>query len=153
MLCATLRHFLEKVENCPNVIVSTHLHALLKFDIFNQNPNFQKCKMECILDSSKEQGNEMENTQLVFLYRLVEGISTESFALNCAKIANVPECVITRASVIHGYLESNQEVKPVLDQRQVLQEQGYQELVDTFLELDFAKGDMDAFMNILRASI
>ena len=37
------------------------------------------------------------NLEIVYLYRLIQGYSTESYGLHCAKLAGIPEEIISRA--------------------------------------------------------
>ena len=38
LLTATLRHWVAKGEDCPNVLVSTHFHSLMHRDLLQRSP-------------------------------------------------------------------------------------------------------------------
>ena len=79
---AVLRHLIEKV-GCRSLF-STHYHMLL--DEFRGVPGVESYHMACKANESKE--------DVAFLYKFIKGECPESFGLNVAKMAGIPECVL-----------------------------------------------------------
>ncbi|PCH35419.1 DNA mismatch repair protein Msh6 [Wolfiporia cocos MD-104 SS10] len=69
---------------------ATHYGSLT--DDFAYHPNIRNMHMETMVDDEKR--------ELVFLYKLVEGIASSSFGTHVASLAGVPEEVVERADVI-----------------------------------------------------
>ncbi|KZT23633.1 DNA mismatch repair protein Msh6 [Neolentinus lepideus HHB14362 ss-1] len=80
--------------------LATHILALSFFathygsltDDFSYHPNIRNMHMETLVDDDKR--------ELVFLYKLVEGVATSSFGTHVANLAGVPMEVIKRAAVV-----------------------------------------------------
>ncbi|KAH7907952.1 muts domain V-domain-containing protein [Hygrophoropsis aurantiaca] len=76
----------------PLTFFATHYGSLT--DDFAYHPNIRNMHMATLLDDDKQQ------TQLVFLYKLVEGVASSSFGTHVANLAGVPTDVVKRAEVI-----------------------------------------------------
>ncbi|KAG2059752.1 DNA mismatch repair protein Msh6 [Suillus hirtellus] len=74
----------------PLAFFATHYGSLT--DDFAYHPNIRNMHMSTMLDDEKH--------ELVFLYKLVDGVASSSFGTHVAKLAGVPEEVIKRAEVV-----------------------------------------------------
>ncbi|KAJ7105743.1 muts domain V-domain-containing protein [Mycena crocata] len=74
----------------PLSIFATHYGSLT--DDFAYHPNVRNVHMETIVDEEKR--------DIVFLYKLVEGVATSSFGTHVANLAGVPLEVVERADII-----------------------------------------------------
>lgn len=85
------RHLIEKV-NC-RLLFATHYHPLTKE--FASHPNVTLQHMAC---SFKPNSECSKNDELVFLYRLTSGACPESYGLQVATMAGIPEQVVEAAA-------------------------------------------------------
>ncbi|EJC97743.1 DNA mismatch repair protein Msh6 [Fomitiporia mediterranea MF3/22] len=74
----------------PLCFFATHYGSLT--DDFAYHPNIRNMHMSTIIDDEK--------CELVFLYKLVEGVAASSFGTHVANLAGVPMDVVKRAEVI-----------------------------------------------------
>ncbi|XP_030954394.1 DNA mismatch repair protein MSH7 isoform X2 [Quercus lobata] len=90
---AVFRHLIEKV-NC-RLLFATHYHPLTKE--FASHPHVTLQHMACAFKSKSECYSRSEQ-ELVFLYRLTSGACPESYGLQVAMMAGIPERVVEVAS-------------------------------------------------------
>ncbi|KAA1472424.1 DNA mismatch repair protein Msh6 [Dentipellis sp. KUC8613] len=69
---------------------ATHYGSLT--DDFKYHPNIRNMHMETMVDE--------ERRELVFLYKLIDGVATSSFGTHVANLAGVPADVVERAEVV-----------------------------------------------------
>ncbi|KAG1753520.1 uncharacterized protein EDB91DRAFT_1098327 [Suillus paluster] len=74
----------------PLAFFATHYGSLT--DDFAYHPNIRNMHMSTMLDDEKH--------ELVFLYKLVDGVASSSFGTHVAKLAGVPEEVVKRAEIV-----------------------------------------------------
>ncbi|KAG0706949.1 hypothetical protein DFH29DRAFT_899290 [Suillus ampliporus] len=74
----------------PLAFFATHYGSLT--DDFAYHPNIRNMHMSTMLDDEKH--------ELVFLYKLVDGVASSSFGTHVAKLAGVPDEVVKRAEVV-----------------------------------------------------
>ncbi|KAK7056522.1 DNA mismatch repair protein msh6 [Paramarasmius palmivorus] len=74
----------------PLAFFATHYGSLT--DDFAYHPNIRTMHMSTVVDDEKR--------EIVFLYKLVEGVATSSFGTHVANLAGVPLEVVDRAEVI-----------------------------------------------------
>ncbi|KAI6129543.1 muts domain V-domain-containing protein [Pisolithus croceorrhizus] len=74
----------------PLAFFATHYGSLT--DDFAYHPDIRNMHMSTLLDDEKK--------ELVFLYKLVEGVASSSFGTHVASLAGVPSGVVSRAEVI-----------------------------------------------------
>ncbi|GLT98512.1 hypothetical protein SLE2022_160140 [Rubroshorea leprosula] len=89
---AVFRHLIEKV-NC-RLLFATHYHPLTKE--FASHPHVILQHMACTFKSESESSK--GEPELVFLYRLAPGACPESYGLQVAVMAGIPEQVVKTAS-------------------------------------------------------
>lgn len=87
------RHLVEKV-NC-RLLFATHYHPLTKE--FTSHPHVTLQHMACAFKSRSESYSKGDQ-DLVFLYRLASGACPESYGLQVAVMAGIPEMVVEAAS-------------------------------------------------------
>ncbi|KAK7271285.1 hypothetical protein RJT34_27060 [Clitoria ternatea] len=90
---AVFRHLIEKV-NC-RLLFATHYHPLTKE--FASHPRVKMQHMACAFKSKSESYSKRDQ-ELVFLYRLASGACPESYGLQVALMAGIPEKTVNIAS-------------------------------------------------------
>ncbi|XP_024641259.1 DNA mismatch repair protein MSH7 isoform X2 [Medicago truncatula] len=90
---AVFRHLIEKV-NC-RLLFATHYHPLTKE--FASHPRVTMQHMACAF-KSKSDTLSKQDQELVFLYRLAPGACPESYGLQVALMAGIPEKTVNVAS-------------------------------------------------------
>ncbi|KAK2461207.1 hypothetical protein APHAL10511_006734 [Amanita phalloides] len=88
-IAAAVLHQLA-THTLPLAFFATHYSALT--DDYTYHPNIRNMYMSTIVDEEKR--------DIVFLYKLAEGVATSSFGTHVANLAGVPLSVIERAEVI-----------------------------------------------------
>ncbi|KAJ3694148.1 hypothetical protein LUZ60_009628 [Juncus effusus] len=95
---AVFRHLVEKV--CCRLLFATHYHPLTKE--FASHPKVSLKHMSCIFQPKTNHNNNNNNIceeqELVFLYKLTSGPSPESYGLQVALMAGIPQHVVKVAS-------------------------------------------------------
>uniref|UniRef100_A0A803NYY0 DNA mismatch repair proteins mutS family domain-containing protein n=1 Tax=Cannabis sativa TaxID=3483 RepID=A0A803NYY0_CANSA len=89
---AVFRHLIEKV-NC-RLLFATHYHPLTKE--FASHPHVLVQHMACYFKPKSESFS--QNEDLVFLYQLTSGACPESYGLQVATMAGIPQKVVNAAS-------------------------------------------------------
>jgi DNA mismatch repair protein MSH6 len=82
-------HYLISHSGCMGLF-STHYHLLCKE--FEDNPLLSRFHMACVVDDV--------NKQVTFLYTLVSGVCPQSYGMNVARLAGVPDAIVQRAEVV-----------------------------------------------------
>ncbi|XP_054791375.1 DNA mismatch repair protein MSH7-like [Prosopis cineraria] len=90
---SVFRHLIEKV-NC-RLLFATHYHSLTKE--FASHPHVMLQHMACAFESESD-GHSKRRKELVFLYRLFAGACPESYGLQVALMAGIPEKIVNDAS-------------------------------------------------------
>ncbi|RDY09195.1 DNA mismatch repair protein MSH7, partial [Mucuna pruriens] len=90
---SVFRHLIEKV-NC-RMLFATHYHPLTKE--FASHPRVTMQHMACAF-KSKSDTYSIRDQELVFLYRLASGACPESYGLQVALMAGIPEKTVNIAS-------------------------------------------------------
>ncbi|KAI6168433.1 DNA mismatch repair protein Msh6 [Pisolithus thermaeus] len=88
-IAAAVLHELA-TRTLPLAFFATHYGSLT--DDFAYHPDIRNMHMSTLLDDEKK--------ELVFLYKLVEGVASSSFGTHVASLAGVPPGVVSRAEVI-----------------------------------------------------
>ncbi|KAG7578547.1 DNA mismatch repair protein MutS-like N-terminal [Arabidopsis thaliana x Arabidopsis arenosa] len=91
---SVFRHLVEKVQ-C-RMLFATHYHPLTKE--FASHPRVTSKHMACAFKSKSDQAPRGCDQDLVFLYRLTEGACPESYGLQVALMAGIPNQVVKIAS-------------------------------------------------------
>ncbi|KAL2321247.1 hypothetical protein Fmac_030216 [Flemingia macrophylla] len=99
---AVFRHLIEKV-NC-RMLFATHYHPLTKE--FGSHPRVTLQHMACAF-KSKSDTYSMRDQELVFLYRLASGACPESYGLQVALMAGIPEKTVNIASKASQHMKKS----------------------------------------------
>nr|KAF6276690.1 mutS-like protein 5 [Myotis myotis] len=138
LLAAVLRHWLALGPTCPHVFVATNFLSLVQLPLLPQGPLVQYLTMETC-----EDGND-----LVFFYRVCEGVANASHASHTAAQARLPDKLIARGKEVSDLIRSGKPIKPLKELLKEKQMENCQTLVDKFLKLDLEDPnlDLDIFM-------
>ncbi|XP_047949735.1 DNA mismatch repair protein MSH7 isoform X2 [Salvia hispanica] len=90
---AVFRHLVESV-NC-RLLFATHYHPLTKE--FSAHPHVKLQHMACCFDGTSDTSSEVDQ-KLIFLYRLASGACPQSYGMQIAAMAGIPNTVIRAAS-------------------------------------------------------
>ncbi|KAI9128946.1 hypothetical protein K1719_000429 [Acacia pycnantha] len=91
---SVFRHLVEKV-NC-RLLFATHYHPLTKE--FASHPHVVLQHMACAFEPESDDGHLKRRNEPVFLYRLASGACPESYGLQVALMAGIPEKIVNVAS-------------------------------------------------------
>jgi DNA mismatch repair protein MSH6 len=94
---ATVKHLVERSQ-CLTLF-ATHYHSLL--DEWKQHPMVRLGHMECMVSDEKDD----EESTVTFLYTLGDGVCPKSFGINVARLAGLPEAVLSKAKQISSDFE------------------------------------------------
>ncbi|XP_070274998.1 mutS protein homolog 5 [Myotis yumanensis] len=138
LLAAVLRHWLALGPTCPHIFVATNFLSLVQLPLLPQGPLVQYLTMETC-----EDGND-----LVFFYRVCEGVANASHASHTAAQARLPDKLIARGKEVSDLIRSGKPIKPLKELLKEKQMENCQTLVDKFLKLDLEDPnlDLDIFM-------
>ena len=92
---AVLNYLIHKIK-C-RAMFSTHYHMLL--DDFKNKPGVASYHMSYV--ENKEKDN------ITFLYKFVKGECPNSFGMNVARMAGIPQCIIDRAKFKSSEFSAN----------------------------------------------
>jgi DNA mismatch repair protein MSH6 len=100
---ATVKHLVE--QNKCIALFSTHYHTLL--EEWKDDPRVRLGHMECMVDNESVDKEEHSQTQhITFLYTLGEGSCPRSFGINVARLAGLPDEVLSKARTISTRFET-----------------------------------------------
>ena len=97
---ATVKHLVERSQ-CLSLF-ATHYHSLL--DEWRNAPNVRLGHMQCIVDETEDE-SDSNSHNITFLYTLGPGSCPKSFGINVAKLAGLPEEVLTNAKRVSSEFE------------------------------------------------
>ncbi|KAF6364924.1 mutS-like protein 5 [Rhinolophus ferrumequinum] len=139
LLAAVLRHWLALGPMCPHIFVATNFLSLVQLQLLPQGPLVQCLTMETCEDGS----------DLVFFYKLCEGVASASHASHTAAQARLPDKLIARGKEVSDLIRSGKPIRPVKELQMEKQMENCQTLVEKFLKLDLEDTslDLDIFMS------
>ncbi|CAH1773170.1 unnamed protein product [Owenia fusiformis] len=143
LLCATLKQWLSSGTRCPHVFVSTHFHALVTKSMLPKSTHLKFQTMEVI-----EDGN-----TLVFLYQLIDGSTSHSYASHIAEASGLPSAIIKRGKQVCECLGENKLVNRVGTSKSESAFIKYKAIVDSFLKVDLDKDDLVEYLESLKQHI
>eukprot|EP01026_Neomeris_dumetosa_P069295 TRINITY_DN68390_c0_g1_i5.p1 TRINITY_DN68390_c0_g1~~TRINITY_DN68390_c0_g1_i5.p1 ORF type:complete len:389 (+),score=36.89 TRINITY_DN68390_c0_g1_i5:144-1169(+) len=114
LLCGSLQ-WLSDLHYPPRVLAVTHFTDVLKQDYLPINQNISRFTMAVHVAKDVEGGDESDplTQNIVFLYKLVEGIASPSFGIYCAKIAGIEEAILQRASQVMQQRQNKMLITPL----------------------------------------
>lgn len=95
---STIKHLVER--NKCLTLFATHYHACL--EDWRESPHVRLGHMRVLVDEDNEETGEQRVT---FLYTLGRGVSPKSFGINVARLAGLPEAVLSKAKRISADFE------------------------------------------------
>jgi len=101
---ATVKHLVER-SKCLSLF-ATHYHSLL--DEWKDHHNVRLGHMECVVDMgnvTSRSGSGPEESNITFLYTLGDGGCPKSFGINVARLAGLPQEVLSNAKRISADFE------------------------------------------------
>jgi len=134
LLYAVINYWLEKEQDCPNILVSTHFHQIKLMLKESDQLKYQTMDVLCTDDD------------LVFLHQLKDGFADYSYACHTAKLSGIPNDILQRASEITSCIRNDHPIKQKdgLDDSAVFER--YESIVEEFLHLDLENDDVDDFL-------
>jgi DNA mismatch repair protein MSH6 len=95
---AAVKHLVDR-SRCLSLF-ATHYHSLL--DDWKDTANVRLGHMECLVENGNvtSRSNEQDESTITFLYTLGEGVCPKSFGINVARLAGLPEDVLSNAKRI-----------------------------------------------------
>jgi DNA mismatch repair protein MSH6 len=102
---SVVKHLVDR-SKCLSLF-ATHYHSLL--EEWKHNRNVRLGHMECIVENgittSRPENEEKDESTITFLYTLGEGVCPKSFGINVARLAGLPEDVLSNAKRISSEFE------------------------------------------------
>ncbi|XP_064386195.1 mutS protein homolog 5-like [Halichondria panicea] len=141
LLVSSLRQWLSREDHCPNIIVSTHFHSIIQQKLLPDSTLIEYLTMDTLHD----------NDDLVFLYKLIRGVTCSSYACKVAAAMGIERSIIDRGSEVTELISQN---KPVTRRDSPAMEHAHTQcsaLVAKFLQLNLATDDMQAFLKAVLA--
>jgi len=106
---ATVKHLVER--NQCLALFSTHYHTLL--EDWKEDPRVRLGHMECVVENvvieegmNENGGDDTKKQHITFLYTLGVGSCPKSFGINVAKLAGLPDEVLSKARTISVNFEA-----------------------------------------------
>jgi len=141
---ATVEHILNFGVKSPKVLFSTHFSELFTLNLIPcDDPNLEFLTMD-IMVSDSETGPTVH-----YLYKLKLGFSLHSYGFHCAKLAGVPQDLISRAECVAECLCTNQPIKPIDQASQ--NTEAVDKLIQYFLQFDCEKGPLSDLLALVHA--
>jgi DNA mismatch repair protein MSH6 len=100
---ASVKHLIER-NQCLSLF-ATHYHSLL--DEWQDSPHVLLGHMECLVNETIDSFTSGKSDEITFLYTLGEGACPRSFGINVARLARLPENVLSTAKRISKEFEDN----------------------------------------------
>ncbi|XP_014483495.1 PREDICTED: mutS protein homolog 5-like [Dinoponera quadriceps] len=102
LLAAVLNNFIERGVHCPHVFVATHMHRVI--NMLPRDPMIEEQTFEFITNN---------DGTVAYLYRLINGHSTRSFAHAAARSAGLDERVVKRALEVYDKFKAGELPSPL----------------------------------------
>ncbi|OAF69155.1 hypothetical protein A3Q56_03098 [Intoshia linei] len=126
LLSACIENWTSMKNQSPFILISTHLYQILQRKILNKTNFINFCKMETCLD---------ENDDIVYLYKCVNGICTESKCSNVMKTLNFDISIIKTAELIYETLKNGKTPSEILlNEKHLEYVQKFEEIIKTALK-------------------
>ncbi|KAJ8305871.1 hypothetical protein KUTeg_016416, partial [Tegillarca granosa] len=103
LLSSCLKYWNAMEDMCPHVYVSTHFHSLIHQHLLPKSPLIKYMTMETIHDGD----------ELLFLYQLIEGQTSSSYASHIASQAGLPQEIVKRGTEVSDLIRQNKPIHRV----------------------------------------
>ena len=113
LLASLITIWSKAEESCPHVTVATHFHDLIRQRLISNSSRirckvnqqllfflFELSHIHCSLLCQTMETMNDDDGKLVYLYRVIDGLSTRSHAFSAALTVGLPEDVIRRANEV-----------------------------------------------------
>ncbi|XP_031553158.1 mutS protein homolog 5-like [Actinia tenebrosa] len=137
LLCATLKHWLAFNERCPRIFVSTHFHSLIRQKLLPDTAILKYQTTQVIEDGE----------ELVFLYNLVDGYASSSYAGHIARLAGIPDDLVKRGAEVSEMVRCNKPLQRKDSVSWETQRKRCSTIVNRFLELNLEEDDLHSFLS------
>lgn len=102
-----LRYFYSLNEKSPYLLMTTHFHELFSLSLIREISNtIQFRQMTYMQETNTE-------SDVVFLYKLSDGVCPSSHGSHCAKSAGVTDTILSRMNYISNQLLHKQDIPPL----------------------------------------
>ncbi|XP_071954087.1 mutS protein homolog 5-like isoform X2 [Antedon mediterranea] len=139
LLCACLKHWLYKEQDCPHVLVSTHFHCIRKQHLLPDSPQLMYQMMDVAQIMS----------EMIFLFQLKEGCVSHSHANQISKTVGLPEELIQRGIEVTNLIAENKVIERADTVDTKNQFKRSEMIVNEFLTLDLEKDTLTDFLQDL----
>ncbi|XP_072019479.1 mutS protein homolog 5-like [Amphiura filiformis] len=131
LLVGCLRYWLNKGDECPHAVVSSHFHAVVQQNLLPDNSQLTYQTME-VLQNGEE---------TVFLYQLKEGHASCSQACHVASLAGLPEEIVARGKLVSQLLKENKPISRADSRGYDSELKRHEQIVEQFLTFDLDSCD------------
>ncbi|XP_060592976.1 mutS protein homolog 5-like [Ruditapes philippinarum] len=136
LLCSCLKHWIDQGSRSPHIFLSTHYHGIIQQSLIPRVPNVKYLTLETLHNGE----------ELVFLYQLVEGHTSSSYACHVATQAGLPSTIVKRGTEVSQLIR---QCKPVQRRDTVATETQFkrcQTIVNRFMDLDLETANLKSFL-------
>ncbi|XP_052776091.1 mutS protein homolog 5-like [Mya arenaria] len=137
LLCASISHWVGQGDQCPHVFVSTHFHSIIHQHLLPRSPLIKYLTLESLHNGE----------ELVFLYQLVEGHTSSSYACHVAAKAGLPPAIIRRGIEASELIRQCKPVQRVDTVDTDTQYRRCEAIVSKFMTLDLETADVNSFLS------
>ncbi|CAG7833064.1 unnamed protein product [Allacma fusca] len=124
LLIASVNDLIRRSSECPTVFISTHFYSLMNYMDQSRLLKFQTMQFV------------RENNDIVYLYKLIDGMSKKSFASVTALQTGVNEAVVERFEKLHDIIIRNESDLEELKFPATPKQSALIELAKKFMEMD-----------------
>ncbi|XP_046326670.2 mutS protein homolog 5-like [Haliotis rufescens] len=136
LLCSCLKYWLAQSALCPHILMSTHFHSLVHQNMLPKSDQLQYLTLDTLHNGE----------ELVFLYQIVEGHTTSSYASHIAAQAGLPQDVVNRGTQVSALLRECRPVHRLDTGDTTSQLKRCERMVTRFLQLDMMSDDLQSFL-------
>ena len=152
-----IRYLLDKPdEERPKCLVATHFHEIFEVDDglpkLEEYPNLGLRHMEVLLDRKRQHEMGQHDSQVTYLYNLVEGRSNLSYGTQCAAMNGIPLNIVRRAAQLADLSMKGEDLVTVCAAITDDEAKEFEEAEDAardFLMMDLSEGREDSLMESL----
>ncbi|ELP86484.1 DNA mismatch repair protein mutS, putative, partial [Entamoeba invadens IP1] len=137
LFSATVKYLQKLRTKAPKTLIATHFITV-----------FQEIERDWCVPLMMDTKTDHTNDTIQFLYKLVPGITTAAYGIECAKIAGLPQNIVDRAFSVCKCLQEDKSIVPL--STKVDAEKYYDSLISKFIEFDTEKGDITEFLTTIR---
>ncbi|KAL4235524.1 MutS protein 5 [Mactra antiquata] len=137
LLSSSIKYWLDKGINCPHVFVSTHFHGIIHHNLIPRSPMVKYLTLETLHNGE----------ELVFLYQLIEGHTSSSYACHVASQAGLPDHIVKRGIQVSELINQGKSVQRGDTVDHDCQLKRCETVVKGFLDLDLESANFRSFLS------